>query len=63
LLLTSLDQFYAPQEPPWFLRLTVKGGFFALLLLWVTFWLRVQRPLPAFQSVASVPDPVEAKVD
>ena len=41
-VLTALTEIYG-EDVPWYILVIVKAGFFALLILWVTFWLRVGR--------------------
>jgi alpha-1,2-mannosyltransferase len=41
-VLNALNGIYG-EDVPWYILVIVKAGFFALLILWVTFWLRVRR--------------------
>jgi len=55
-VLNALTEIYG-QEVPWYILVIVKAGFFALLILWVTFWLRLR---PKEVSVAAV-NPAESR--
>jgi alpha-1,2-mannosyltransferase len=41
-VLNALTEIYG-DDVPWYILVIVKAGFFALLILWVTFWLRVRH--------------------
>jgi Glycosyltransferase family 87 len=42
-VLTTLIEIYGANDVPWYVLVAAKTGSFALLTLWVTFWLRLRR--------------------
>jgi hypothetical protein len=45
-ILTELTEIYGPGGVPWHVLVASKTGFFALIVLWATFWLRLRRSRP-----------------